>query len=155
MIKAYTFRTWLLCLALVFSTGIILVSCQKESTTPFDEKDLFPDPSTLPQGLIGAWVETTTLTDTLEFITNNDFGLAFLYRGYEIRNGYYLPVIGTDGYFYTIDNDSIRMQAGLSSLWFDDTFYFSFDRKNLVIDIGKFCKYIESDENILTFRKIR
>lgn len=153
--KAYTFRTWLLCLALVFSTGIILVSCQKESTSPFDEQDLFPDPSTLPQGLIGAWVETTTLTDTLDFITNNDSGLVFLYRGYEIRNGYYLPIIGTDGYFYAIDNDSIRMRAGLSSLWFDDTFYFSFDRKNLVIEIGKFCEYIESDQNILTFRKIR
>lgn len=148
-------RTWVLYFAVIFSTGIILVSCQKESTSPIDEQDLFPDPNTLPQGLIGTWVETTTLTDTLDFITNNDSGLVFLYRGYEIRNGYYLPIIGTDGYFYAIDNDSIRMRAGLSSLWFDETFYFSFDRKNLAIDIGKFCKYIDTEESVLTFRKIK
>ena len=153
--KTYTLRTWLLSLAVIFSTGIILVSCQKENTDLIDEQNVFPDPSTLPQGLIGSWVEASTLTDTLLFNSESDTGLVFLQRGFEIINGYYLPVIGSDGYFYQIEDNSIYMKAGLSSLGVGETFYFNLDDENLVISIGKFCKYIDTDESILTFRKIK
>ena len=153
--NTHSLRTWLLSLAVIFSTGIILVSCQKENTDLIDEQNVFPDPSTLPQGLIGSWVEASTLTDTLLFNSESDTGLVFLQRGFEIINGYYLPVIGSDGYFYQIENNSIHMKAGLSSLGVGETFYFNLDDENLVISIGKFCKYIDTDESILTFRKIK
>lgn len=126
----------------------MFVSCQKEDT-------IFPDPSTLPQGLIGSWVETNTLSDTLVFNSNNDTGLVFLQRGYEIRNGYYLPIIGSDGYKYIILTDSIRLMGGLSSVWFEETYYFKYDEKNLIINIGKFSKYINTEKSNLTFRKIK
>lgn len=148
-------RTWVLYFAVIFSTGIILVSCQKENTDLLDEQNLFPDPSTLPQGLIGTWVETNTLSDTLLFNSESDTGLVFLRRGFEIINGHYLPTIGSDGYFYQIENNSIYMKAGLSSLGVGETFYYSLDDENLVITIGKFCKYIDTEESILTFRKIK
>jgi hypothetical protein len=153
--KTHASRTWLLYLAVIFSTGIILVSCQKENAALPDEQNVFPDPSTLPQGLIGTWIETNTLTDTLVFNSSDDSGLVFLQRGFEISNGYYLPVIGSDAYFYQIENNSIHMKAGLSSLGVGESFYYSFDDKNLIITIGKFCKYIDTGESVLTFRKIR
>lgn len=146
--KTPSFRTWLLYLAVIFSTGIMFVSCQKEYTS-------FPDPSTLPQGLIGSWVEINTLSDTLVFNSDNDTGLVFLQRGYEIRNGYYLPIIGSDGYKYMILTDSIRLMGGLSSVWFEETYYFKYDEKNLIINIGKFSKYINTEKSNLTFRKIK
>lgn len=126
----------------------MFVSCQKENA-------MFPDPSTLPPGLIGSWVEINTLSDTLIFNSDKDTGLVFLQRGYEIRNGYYLPVIGCDGYKYMISTDSIRLMGGLSSVWFDKTFYFKYDEANLTIDIGKFSEYIDTEKSNLTFRKIK
>ena len=153
--KTHALRTWLLCLAVIFSTGIIFVSCQKENPSPIDEPYIFPDPSTLPQGLIGTWIEAHTLTDTLVFNSSDDSGLVWLKRGFEISNGYYLPVIGSDAYSYQIENNSIHMKAGGSSLGVGESFYFSLDDKNLVITIGKFCKYIDTDESVLSFRKIR
>lgn len=152
--KTHTIKSWLAYFIVIFLAGIMFVSCQKENTLIPEENPVFPDPSTLPQGLIGTWVEINTLSDTLVFNSNEDSGLVFLYRGYEIRNGYYLPVIGTDGYFYQIENDSIRMRAGLSSLWLDKIVNFNFDEKNLTIVIGNFSDYIHIDEPNLTFQKI-
>ena len=136
-------------LLLSFFTSIIVfmvVSCQK---------DKFPDPSLLPQGLIGSWVEVNTKTDTIIFPSNNDTGILWLQRGFEIRNGYRLPVIGSTGYHYEILSDSITLVDGLSSAWEQGTYYFHFDEPTLTINIGKFSKYINTKKSILTFRKIK
>jgi hypothetical protein len=118
------------------------------------QKDEFPDPNTLPKGLIGSWVETNTRTDTIIFSSNRDTGIFWLQRGFEIRNGYRLPVIGSTGYHYEIFSDSIKVVDGLSSAWEQGTYYFHFDEPNLTINIGKFSKYINTKKSTLTFRKI-
>ena len=143
--KPHPLRKCLLYLIVILSTGIMLVSCQKEE---------FPDPSTLPKGLTGSWVETSTKSDTIIFNSDKETGMLILQRGYEIRNGYRLPIIGSDIYSYKILTDSIRLTGGLSSVFFDKTFYFKYDEANLTINIGKFSQYIGSNKSILTFRKI-
>jgi hypothetical protein len=138
------FRNFFLTLTIL--TTIILTSCQK---------DHFPDPSTLPKGLAGSWVETSTLSDTIVFNSNNETGLLMLRRGFEIRNGYRLPIIGSDGYKYTIHTDSIRLMGGLSSIFFDKTFVFKYNEADLTINIGKFSEYIDTKRSTLTFRKVK
>jgi len=153
--KTGSFRKWLLDFAVIVALTLLSVSCQKDATSFPDDVPSFPDPNTLTGGLVGSWVETNTLTDTLIFNSGRDTGLVFLQRGYEIRNGYYLPIIGSDGYKYMLLTDSIRLMGGLSSLHFDETFYFKIDEENLTMYIGKFSKYIETEKSILTFRKIK
>jgi hypothetical protein len=128
-----------------FLIGFILSSCQKEE---------FPDPSTLPKGLTGSWVETNTRTDTIRFNSDSQSGYFFLSRGFEITSGYWLPKIGSAPYSYTITADNISVIDGLSSAMEGGTYYFKFDEPNLTIKIGKFCKYIATEKSILTFRKI-
>ena len=146
--KPQPLRKCLLYLTVILLSGIMLVSCQKDNTS-------FPDPSTLPKGLSGSWVETSTKSDTIIFNSDKETGMLVLHRGYEIRNGYRLPVIGSDMYSYKILTDSIRLTGGLSSVFFDKTFYFKYDEANLTINIGKFSQYIETNKSILTFRKIK
>ncbi len=146
--KTYSFKKWSLFIATIFSAAIMLSSCQKDDNS-------FPDPSTLPKGLAGTWVETSTISDTIIFNSDKETGMLILHRGYEIRNGYRLPVIGSDMYQYTLLTDSIRLMGGLSSTWFDETFYFTYDEANLTINIGKFSQYIDTNKSILTFRKIK
>lgn len=137
-------------LALALLMGLIFVSCQKDNS-----RANFPDPSTLPQGLVGTWVEVNTLSDTLGFPSNNNSGLLWLQRGFEIRNGYRLPVIGSTGYEYKIFSDSINLIDGLSSIYDSRTYPFHFDESNLTITVGKFSKYINTKKSTLTFRKIK
>lgn len=130
-----------------FLVGMILIflSCSK---------DEFPDPSTLSKDLVGSWVEVDTKTDTIIFHSSDNSGLLWFHRGYEIRNGYRLPIIGSTGYHYEIVSDSITLLDGLSSIWDENTYYFNFDKPNLTINIGKFSQHIDSNKPILTFRKI-
>jgi hypothetical protein len=65
----------ILCLTITVSIEIAFVSCQKERSFQF------PDPDTLPKGLIGSWVETTTGADTISFNSDKDSGYFNLYRG--------------------------------------------------------------------------
>ena len=125
---------------------LVLFSCNKQE---------FPDPSLLPKGLVGSWVEVNTKTDTIIFNSNSDTGIFWLHRGFEIRNGYRLPIIGSTGYDYEIVSDSITVIDGLSSSWNEGTYYFNFDEPNLTINIGKFSQYINTNKSILTFRKIK
>jgi hypothetical protein len=142
--NAITRKLWSALLTLVIL--FILISCQKVE---------FPDPSTLPKGLSGSWVEIHTMSDTIIFNSNKDTGILILQRGYEIRNGYRLPIIGSDGYKYTILSDSIRLMGGLSAVFFDKTFFFKYNEANLTINIGKFSEYINTKKSTLTFRKIK
>jgi hypothetical protein len=146
--KTDLFFKKLLPFTLTLLTVFILTSCQKDD---------FPDPSTLPKGLIGSWVETNTKSDTMIFYSDNLKGLLWLQRGYEIRNGYRLPIIGSTGYSYEIfsDNNSIYMVNGESSAYTGGTYNFKFDETNLVINIGKFSNYIDTKKSTLTFRKIK
>ncbi|MCX6253364.1 MAG: hypothetical protein NTV31_02685 [Bacteroidia bacterium] len=144
--KTDLFFKKLLPFTLTLLTVIILTSCRKDN---------FPDPSTLPKGLAGSWVETSTRSDTIIFNSEKDTGILILQRGYEIRNGYRLPIIGSDGYKYIILPDSIRLMGGLSSVFFDKTFFFKYDEANLTINIGKFSQYIDTKKSTLTFRKIK
>jgi hypothetical protein len=144
--KTDSFFRKLLPLTLTIFTTIILSSCQKDN---------FPDPSTLPKGLTGSWVETNTKSDTIIFNSDNFKGLLWLQRGYEIRNGYRLPIIGSTGYSYEIFSDSIHMIDGESSAYISGTYFFKFDETNLIINIGKFSKYIATKKSTLTFRKIK
>ncbi len=146
--KANTSGRCLFYLMVALSAGIALVSCQKDQLP-------FPDPDSLPPGLTGSWVETSTRTDTIIFHSDKDTGLLWFQRGYEIRNGYRLPIIGSTGYKYEIFSDSIHMIDGLSSAMEGGTYYFKFDEPNLTISIGKFSKYIDTKKSILTFRKIK
>lgn len=136
---------------LCFSLLTIIFVCVFSSC----QKIEFPDPSTLPKGLKGSWVEISTLSDTIIFNSNKDTGMLNLHRGYEIRNGYRLPIIGSDGHKYIILSDSIRIIGGLSAAFFDKTFFFKYDEPNLTINIGKFFEYIDTKKTILTFRKIK
>jgi hypothetical protein len=133
-------------LILALLIEIVLVSCQK---------DEFPDPGTLPKGLTGSWVETSTRTDTIRFNSDNQSGHFYLSRGFAMTNGYWLPKIGSAPYSYKISGDSISVIDGLSSSMEGGTYYFKFDEPNLTINIGKFCKYINTNKSTLTFRKIK
>ncbi|MFA5818249.1 MAG: hypothetical protein WC854_03100 [Bacteroidales bacterium] len=144
--KTDAFKKCSLYLMVAFLIGFVLLSCQK---------DEFPDPSTLPKGLTGSWVETNTRTDTIEFNSNNESGYFYLSRGFGIINGYWLPKIGSTWYSYKISEDSISVIDGLSSAMEGGTYYFKFDEPNLTINIGKFSKYISTKKSILTFRKIK
>ena len=144
--KTDTLLRKLLSLMLTLLTGFILGSCQKDN---------FPDPRTLPKGLTGYWVETSTKSDTIIFASDNDTGILWLQRGFEIRNGYRLPIIGSGGYPYKIKSDSINLVEAWSETMVNDNYYFKFDEPNLTINIGKFCKYINAKKSTLTFRKIK
>jgi hypothetical protein len=131
--------------AIALSIGIALLACQK---------DEFPNPSNLPKGLKGSWVETSTRTDTIRFNSDNQSGYFYLSRGFAMTNGYWLPKIGSAPYSYKITGDSISVIDGLSSSMEGGTYYFKFDEPNMTINIGKFCKYITTKKSRLTFRKI-
>jgi hypothetical protein len=145
--KTQSLRKWVLFLSMIISMGLILLSCQKDNT-------LFPEPSTLPKGLIGTWVETHTLTDTIVFNSNNEKGAFLCIRGFGIYNGYRLPLTGSGPYAYTMFSDSINLVFPWTDSMANGNFYFRFDEPNLTISIGKFCKYIATKKSILTFRKI-
>jgi hypothetical protein len=131
------------------SIVVLFISCQK------DKSFQFPDPSTLPKGLTGSWVETTAGVDTISFNSNNESGYFNLSRGFAMTNGYWLPKIGSTSYSYTISGDSISVVDGLSNSMEGGTYYFKFDEPILTINIGKFSKYIGTKKSVLTFRKIK
>ena len=146
--KSKSLKKSFLFLVVALSTGVLFVSCQKNELS-------FPDPGTLPKGLIGSWVEINTGADTISFNSNEDSGYFNLYRGFAMTNGYWLPRIGSTSYSYTISGDSISVVDGLSSSMEGGTYYFKFDEPNLTINIGKFSKYISTNKSTLTFRKIK
>jgi len=107
--KTNTVRKLIFGLNVTISLGIILVSCQK---------DEFPHPNTLPEGLTGSWIETNTRTDTIRFNSDNLSGYFFFSGGFAFPNGYWLPKIGSAPYSYKITGDSITVLNGLSSgMW--------------------------------------
>jgi hypothetical protein len=139
----------LLILTIALTTGLIIAACQKD-TEPY----VFPDPGTLPEGLIGTWIEASSRIDTIVFTSNSDTSMFWLYRGYRMVNGYQIPAIGSGNYEFRIIPDSIRIRWGLSSTWEPATYYFKFNDSDLVINIGHFTSFTVN-EDPLTFRKIK
>ena len=137
-------------LFLLLSVSILVLSysCQKD-------KFSFPDPSTLPSGLTGSWVETSLGVDTINFNSNSDTGFFFLSRGFAETNGYWLPKIGSAPYSYIISGESIFVIDGLSSSLQGGHYYFKLDNPHATIQIGKFSKYLDTKKTILSFRKIK
>ena len=105
-------------------------------------------------GLKGTWVEIDTKTDTIIFKTNDQSGTFLLYRGFEIKNGYVLPKIGSGPYSYNIIDDKIKIVDLFSSIAEGNYFYFSFDQGHELFQIGMF-SFFETNKAILTFKKIK
>lgn len=139
----------LLIFTIALTTGLIIVACQKDP-----EPYVFPDPSTLPKGLTGTWIEASKRIDTIVFTSNSDTGMFWLYRGYRMVNGYQIPAIGSGDYDFRIIPDSIRIRWGLSSALEPATYYFKFNDSYLIIKIGHFTSFTVN-EDPLTFRKIK
>ena len=135
-----------LSLLLFILTLFTIYSCQKIE---------FPDSNTLPEGLQGTWVEASKGADTIIFNSNKDTGGFYLARGKDYYNGHLLPKIGSAPYAYIIKTDSIYVISGLYSTFLGRNYFFDFNEPSLTIKIGKFCKYIDVKESILTFRKIK
>jgi hypothetical protein len=88
--------------SLLFIISLILFSCEKHEITV--------------SGLKGTWVEVDTKTDTIIFNGDNTSGLFILLKGYEIRNGYVLPKMGSGIFMYELHKDSIAITDGFSSI---------------------------------------
>jgi len=128
-----------LTIILIFLTILIVASCEKENV--------------IISGLKGTWVEIDTKTDTIIFKTNDQSGTFLLYRGFEIKNGYVLPKIGSGPYSYNIIDDKIKIVDLFSSIAEGNNFYFSFDQGHESFQIGMF-SFFETNKAILTFKKI-
>ncbi|MBN2610108.1 MAG: hypothetical protein JXB00_00985 [Bacteroidales bacterium] len=118
---------------LVFS----LANCEKSDDEPMD--------------LNGAWLENSHMTDTLVFDTRNS--MFILYRGYELRNGFWLPKYLSGPYLFEINGDSINL-AGVLSGPFYQNYYFNLDSKKRQINVGNFFVDSLSENHILTFSKM-
>lgn len=129
-----------LTISLIFLTILIVASCEKDNV--------------IISGLKGTWVEIDTKTDTIIFKTNDQSGTFLLYRGFEIKNGYVLPKIGSGPYSFDITDDTIKIVHLLSSIAEGNNFYFSFNQDHESFKIGIF-SFFETNKAILTFRKLK
>jgi hypothetical protein len=137
--------THLLILFLVLNS--LQISCKKDLPQDYQ----FPDPSTLPKGLKGTWLETTLRLDTILFPDNENKGNLLLECHYENQDF-------TMIYPYWISKDSIFIMDPTSSLsYIGDglNFYFNFDEPKLTITIGNFTYRLKAKDPILIFRKIK
>ena len=125
---------------MIFLTLLILTSCEKNKVTI--------------SGLQGTWVEIDTKTDTLIFKTNDLSGTFYLYRGFEMINGYYLPKIGSGMYSYDISGNSIKIVDLLSSTAGGNNYYFSIIHDNESFQVGMFT-FLETNKAILTFKRLK
>ena len=130
----------ILTINVIFLTLLILTSCEKNKVTI--------------SGLQGTWVEIDTKTDTLIFKTNDLSGTFYLYRGFEMINGYYLPKIGSGMYSYDISGNSIKIVDLLSSTAGGNNYYFSIIHDNESFQVGMFT-FLETNKAILTFKRLK
>ena len=105
------------------------------------------------QGLSGIWTEVDTQTDTIIFSTNSMSGSLLLNRGYETRNGFYLPRLGSGPYAYEISHDSINLHWIASSQAYGQNYFFKFNESSGTFNIQVFTSFA-TNKAILTFRKL-
>jgi len=108
--------------------------------------------------MVGTWIEVTAKSDTIvftQFISNPAIDLR---RGFEIRNGHWLPKGGI--YFYILlDRDSIALNSSYSSICpvpDPDCYQHYFFKLSIsdTFEIGNFYNTTISPNEILTFSKI-
>jgi hypothetical protein len=139
-------KVHLLFLTLAISAGLIITACHKDR-----EQYVFPDPSTLPKGLKGTWLETTARLDTIVFSTSENIGSLYLKNNFNNIN-----FIGI--YPYKISGDSIFISDPTSSsLEIADgiNFYFNFDEPDLTITIANFTYRLSAKNPTLILKKIK
>jgi hypothetical protein len=124
---------------ITFLMVLSLTACQKEDK--------------IIQGLDGTWTEIDTHTDTIIFKTNDISGSLVLNRGFETRNGYYLPKMGSGPYAYEISNDSIRLLSLLSSSAYGQKYFFKLNESSGTFNVQVFTTF-ETNKAILTFKKL-
>lgn len=90
------------------------------------------------ESLDGIWVESSNLSDTLIFNTNEFEGWLYLNRGKELQNDYLLPKIGSGSYDYEIIADSIKLQYHLSSCMCPKSYEFKILSDEDKLRIGNF-----------------
>ena len=121
---------------LILILTIILISCHENSLIE-------------PVSVDGIWVETTAMTDTIEFAGQS---IMILRRGTELINGNKLPKSSAGPYSYKINDNEISLYWALSSLWESKTYYFK-QTKDL-IEIGNFYEG-DPGSDILTFQRLK
>jgi len=127
----------------LFFTALGLEGCEKTENTSL---------------LNGAWVDVTEKNDTIDFTQFLSNQTVNLRRGYEIRNGHWLPKGGM--YFYILlDSDSIALNSVYSSSCpVPDPdcyphYFFKLSNSN-TFEIGNFYNSTIGSNEILTFLKI-
>jgi hypothetical protein len=126
-------------LLFIVFVGILSTGCKNETVDT--------------SSLTGVWIEATHKADTLVF-NNQPLGL-ILKRGYEVRNGYYLPKAHSGPYTYEIKNDSINLLWLGSDSNKGTVYYFKSDLNNKLLKIGNFYDDNSGSNEILTFTKIQ
>ncbi len=120
-------------------SSIILVSCCGNKLNPAIT-------------LEGNWVETSTKTDTLEFVFfDSNETTMLLKRGTELRDGHILPKPGSGPYDYKIVGDEISLRWFASSLSTFNNYYFK--QTNDLIEIEDFYD-ANLGSTILIFKKL-
>ncbi len=105
-------------------------------------------------GLKGTWIGTYDNNDTIIFKSSSTTGSFVLNRGYETRNGYVLPKLGSGPYSYKISNDSINVLWLLSSSGYGTNVYFKLREPEKRFQIGIFTAGFVTNLAIVEFQKI-
>jgi hypothetical protein len=120
--------------------GLCFNSCQKQNDEII--------------GLKGTWIGTYDNNDTIVFSSSSASGSFMLKRGYESRNGYVLPKLGSGPYSYEISNDSINVLCLLSSSGYGTNVYFKFNESEKRFQVGIFAAGFVTNLAIVEFHKI-
>jgi hypothetical protein len=126
-------------LILVFIV-VSFISCEKH-----DDKII---------GLKGTWIGTYDNNDTIIFKSSSTTGSFILNRGYETRNGYVLPKLGSGPYSYKISKDSINVLWLSSSIGYGTNVYFKLRESEKRFQIGIFTAGFVTNLAIVEFQKI-
>jgi len=141
-------KTRLIPLLILFLSAICILNyCKNESIQEY----IFPDPGTLPSGLKGTWLETTSRIDTLIF-SNDD------QRNSLILKNNFKNIKFIFAYPYEILGDSIFIMDPTSSnpeIADGINFYFKLDDPNRTITIGNFTYRLSAKDPTLIFKKIK
>ena len=137
----YTMKNFIILTLFLITLG--LAGCEKvKNNIPID----------------GTWVEVKEKNDTIDFTQFLSNQAINLRRGYEIRNGHWLPKGGM--YFYVLlDSDSIALNSVYSSMCpVPDAdcyphYFFKLSNSN-TFEIGNFYNSTISTNELITFSKI-
>lgn len=130
---------------MLFAIALISFSCSKVE-------------SEMNSGLLnGVWVNSATMTDTLDFNVNPGFtkstNLFQLKRGTEVRRGQTMPKIGSGYYEYLIDGEKINLRGVLIDIHNNKDYIFKLNPDNKSLEIGAFAPF-ESGLSVNKFIRV-